>query len=330
MGTDKEKTVKKTSIGGQALIEGVLMKGPTKTAIAIRTQEGEIQIEDFGGAPLKEKYKILGVPFIRGVAGFIESMAQGYKALMRSAELSGMDLAEGEEELSGFEKWLFKVCGDKLFNIIMAIAMVLGLALSFFLFFWLPTIAFRGIDYLCGGALTQSGLTVYQSIFEGVLKMIIFTVYLWFCSRLKDIRRVFEYHGAEHKSIFCYEKGLELTVENVKAQSRFHPRCGTSFMILMLVIGIIVGMFVPSMKGIAFGTILRALSKIALLPVVMALGYELLKLSGRHDNIFTRIIAAPGMWMQRLTTNEPDESQIECAIASLNAVIPENKEADNW
>lgn len=325
MAKNKDSAIKKTSIGGQALIEGVMMKGPEKTVLAVRNPENKIIVEDFGGAPLKSKYKILGVPIIRGVAGFVESMAQGYKALMRSAELSGMDMVEDEQDPSKLEK----VLGDKLFTVIMIIAMVIGVALAFLLFMYLPTLIFSGLEWLIP-ALKQEGLTVYRSVFEGVIKIAIFVAYIYFCGKMKELRRVFEYHGAEHKTIFCYEKGLDLTVENIKKQSRLHPRCGTSFMILMLVIGIVVGMFIPNLSAIPFGNLLRAVIKIALLPITMGIGYELLKLCGRHDNWFTRVIAAPGMWMQRLTTKEPDASQIECAIAALSAVIPENKEADKW
>lgn len=318
-----ENVIKKTSIGGQALIEGVMMKGPEKTFIAVRNPDGGITKEQFGSVPLKEKFKILGIPIIRGVSGFIESMLVGYKALMRSAELSGMDLEEDEENLSKFEKTLNRIFGEKLFNAIMILALILGIGLAFFLFMYLPSLLYSGIEYLIP-ALKQE-TTVYRSFFEGFLKIAIFVVYIYLCGRMKELRRVFEYHGAEHKTIFCYEKGLPLTVENVKKQSRFHPRCGTSFMILMLVIGIVAGMFIPPMNNL-----LRAVFKILLLPVTMGVGYELLKFCGRHENFLTRIISAPGIWMQRLTTNEPDDSQIECAIAAMEAVIPEDKEADVW
>lgn len=333
MAKNKDKVLKKTSIGGQALIEGVMMKGPQRTVMAVRNPEGEIVVEDFGGAPLKEKYKILGLPFIRGVVGFVESMVQGYKALMRSAEIAGLE-EDSEEELSKFEKWLNKVFGEKLFNFLMVIAMVLGIGLAFFLFMYLPSLLYSGLEALIPALKQPDGQTVYRSIFEGVLKMIIFVFYIWLCGRMKELRRVFEYHGAEHKTIFCYEHGLELTVENVKKQIRFHPRCGTSFMILMLIIGMLAGMLIPDMRAYfdsAFvGNLVRALLKIALLPLVMAVGYELLKICGRYDNVFTRMIATPGLWMQRLTTCEPDDSQIECAIASMKAVIPEDGESDKW
>lgn len=332
MAKNKNKVLKKTSIGGQALIEGVMMKGPQKTVMAVRNPEGEIVVEEFGGAPLKEKYKIIGLPFIRGVVGFIESMMQGYKALMRSAEIAGLEEDDGEE-LSKFEQWLNKVFGEKLFNILMVVAMILGIGLAFFLFMYLPSLLYSGLESLIP-ALKQDGQTVYRSVFEGVLKMAIFVLYIWLCGRMKELRRVFEYHGAEHKTIFCYEYGLELTVENVKKQKRFHPRCGTSFMILMLILGMLAGMLIPDMRAYFdnefVGNLVRAVCKIALLPLVMSVGYELLKICGKYDNFLTRLIATPGMWMQRLTTQEPDDSQIECAIASLKEVIPEDGESDKW
>lgn len=213
----------------------------------------------------------------------------------------------------------------------MVIAMVLGFGLAFVLFMWLPTQLFTWLsDWLNIPAGGDSKLL--RSVFEGVVKIIVFVVYISLCSRLNDIKRVYQYHGAEHKSIFCYEKGLPLTVENIQKQSRFHPRCGTSFLILMLILGIAAGLFIPVFTAFnpIVNSLLRAVCKIAVIPLVMGVGYELLKLCGRYDNLFTRIISAPGLWMQRLTTKEPDESQIECAIAALTAVIPENSEDDRW
>lgn len=322
---------KKTSIGGQALIEGVMMRGPKRTVMAVRNVNGEIVTEEFGGAPIKEKYKVLGLPLIRGVAGFIESMLTGQKALMRSAEISGEDF---EDELSPFEQKLANFFGDKLWSVMMAVAMVLGIALAFVLFIFLPSQLYTWLAVWLNIPEPASGeLNILRSVFEGVLKIAIFVLYVFLCSRMSEIKKVFQYHGAEHKTIFCYENGLPLTVENVKTQSRFHPRCGTSFLILMLVLGIIVGMFIPPFHVSTLAVVnnlLRALCKIALLPLVMGIGYELLKLSGRYDNFLTVAIRTPGMWMQRLTTKEPDDKQIECAIASMLAVIPENSEEDNW
>ena len=330
MAKEKNKVLKKTSIGGQALIEGVMMKGPHKTAMAVRNPNGEIQIEEFGSAPLKEKYKILGIPVLRGVVSFIESMLSGYKALMRSAEISGMDLEE--EEPSAFEQKLMNLFGDKLWKIVMVIAAVLGVALGFLLFMWLPTQLFDLATKIPGAPEAVKSQVIYRSVFEGILKIIIFVVYIILCSQMKEIKRVFQYHGAEHKSIFCYEKGLPLTVENVKIQSRFHPRCGTSFLILMLILGIVAGLFIPVFTAFnpVVNSLLRALCKIAILSIVMGVGYELLKLCGRYDNFLTSIISAPGTLMQRLTTKEPEDDQIECAIASLLEVIPENAEDDKW
>ena len=325
-----DKVKKKTSIGGQALIEGVMMKGPHKTAMAVREPGGNITVEDFGGKALKEKYKILGIPFLRGVMTFVESMTSGYKALMRSAEISGMELED--EEPSKFEKKLTSIFGDKIFNFIMILASVLGIGLGFALFMWLPSQLYDLALKIPGLPEGIGDKIIYRSVFEGVIKIVIFVCYIALCSQMKEIKRVFQYHGAEHKSIFCYEKGLPLTVENVMKQSRFHPRCGTSFLILMLILGIIAGLFVPvftTFKPVV-NSLLRALCKIAILPIVMGIGYELLKICGRYDNFLTRIIATPGLWMQRLTTKEPAADQIECAIASLEAVIPENEEDDKW
>jgi len=320
---------KKTSIGGQALIEGIMMKGPHKTTMAVRNPKGEIVLEDVEFKAAKEKYKILGVPIIRGVVGFIESMLSGYKTLMRSAEIAG---EIEDEELSPFEEKMIKLFGDKLWNGLMVIAAILGVGLAFVLFMWLPTQLYTWFSDLLNLPSGADEIKIVRSAFEGIIKIVIFVIYIALCSRMNEIKRVYQYHGAEHKSIFCYEKGLPLTVENIKKQSRFHPRCGTSFLILMLILGIIAGLFVPVFTAYStfVNSLLRALCRIAILPIVMGVGYELLKLCGRYDNIFTRIISAPGLWMQRLTTKEPDDSQIECAIAALEAVIPENSEDDRW
>ena len=310
---------KKTSIGGQALIEGIMMRGPKRSVMAVRKKDGSIDISERKFTDLKAKYPILKLPIIRGVAGFIESMTVGYKAMMDSAEISGyLD----EEELKKEEK----KDESKLMAVITVIATVLAVILSVGLFIYLPSLAFKGVNYLAGGVLSP-----LQSLFEGILKIIIFLGYMYVVSLMKDIDRVFRYHGAEHKTIFCYEAGEELTVENVRTKGRFHPRCGTSFMILMLIVSIfitfILDAIVPWLKGVLWA---RTIIKLLLVPVICGIGYELIKICGKYDNIATRIVAAPGLWIQRITVKEPDDSMIEIAIAAMKEVIPENSNEDNW
>lgn len=304
----------RTSIGGQALIEGVMMRGPQKLMACVRNPQGEIVEKEIEYTPLQKKHKVLGIPVLRGVVGFVESMVLGYKTMMYSAEVSGMEEMEAE---SKFDKWLEKTFGDKLMKVAGVIGGVLGLALAVVLFFWLPTFLFN----LIPGTGEGGALGGWRPVFEGVLRMLIFIGYLALVSHMPEIRRVFQYHGAEHKTIFCYESMEELTVENVKKHSRFHPRCSTSFLIIMLIIGIIIGFFIKTPDPV-----LRTLFKLLLLPLIMGVGYELIRLCGRHDNIVTRVIATPGLWMQRLTTKEPEDEMIEVAIQALRQVVPENGE----
>ena len=413
------KTKKITSIGGSALIEGIMMRGPKKNTVCVRTGKDELYTEDVTITFLAQKAKIFKLPFFRGFAGLIDSMRLSYKSLMLSAD-KAVESVEIDEEPSKFEKWLDDKFGDKLMKILMAFASVLGVALAIGLFFFLPSFlfdvsgnfipAFRD-DSVYSYAVTDNTTTVqfmdeaekeltvpfavtdtgkvwtvldekdenglykitvtdetnpvgngtvsmrntrnwkrvyiktaengaalsakqkmdvsqeglqrlWKSIFEGVLKIVLFLGYIILVSQTKDMKRVFMYHGAEHKTIFCYENDEELTVANVKKQIRFHPRCGTSFMVIMLLLGILIGLFVPANPfGIAF---LRPLFKILLIPVTCGIGYELIKLCGRHDNTFTRIIAAPGLWAQRITTKEPDDDMIEVAITAIKAVIPDD------
>ena len=330
---DKEK-LHRTTIGGQALIEGIMMKGPEKTAMAVRKKDGEIVIEEKEN---KQKRWYNKVPFIRGTVNFVSQLADGYYYLSRSAELSGVADDDGEEEeMTKFEKWLDDKLGDKLMGAVMTIAMVLGVALAIVLFVFVPTWLFMLLQLIVGEA---ADLSPFQSLFEGVLKIAIFVTYMWVVSRTESIRRTYEYHGAEHKTIFCYEKGLDLTVENVKPQTRFHPRCGTSFIFLVLLISILIYSIAPINNQMfidAFGVsdglamILRVSCKLLLLPVIVSISYEVIRLAGRYDNVITRIISAPGLALQRLTTKEPDDKEIEAAIAAMNAVIPEDKESDKW
>ena len=314
----------KTSVGGQALIEGVMMQGPKGTATAVRKTDGTIVTEYHKTTRLRDKNKFFNIPIIRGVVAFIESMIMGYKMLMYSAEVSGMEDIE-EAEMTKFEKWMNEKLGDKLMNIIMGIASVLGVALAFLIFFYLPVFIFNRVNAIANGSLTP-----WQGTFEGVLKIIIFVGYMLVVSQMKDIKRVFQYHGAEHKSICCYESGLELTVENVKQCTRFHPRCGTSFMFVMLILSIFVvtllSLFVPD--ELKQNTVLWTLIKLPMIPIIMGIGYEFIRYAGKHDNLLVKILSAPGLWMQRITTKEPDDAIIEVGIASLQAVITDNPEDD--
>ena len=319
----KNSTKKITSIGGSALIEGIMMRGPKRTTVCVRTGENEISSEDISINTIPSKCKLFKLPFLRGIAGLIDSMRLSYKSLMLSAD-KAIEAGEiEEEEPSKFEKWLDEKLGDKLVKILMVFASILGVAIAVGLFFFLPSFIF---DFTANYVPAFKGdgevAVFWKSVFEGVLKIVLFLLYIVVCSQMNEMKRVFMYHGAEHKTIFCYENEEELTVENVKKQTRFHPRCGTSFMVLMLIVGIVVGLFVPVAPfGIGF---LRPVFKILLLPVSCGIGYELIKICGKHDNLFTRIIAAPGLWAQRITTKEPDDKMIEVAIEAIKAVIPED------
>ena len=354
---------KKTSIGGQALIEGIMMRGPKKTAMAVRNLDGEIILERWETETLC-KAKIARLPIIRGVIGFISSMVYGYKALMRSAEIAGLDEVEEElkkEKQAKKEKKRAQKAsedtdtavdtehaidaeeattdeskdGDKSSSAfttgLMIVATVLGVVLSIGLFIVLPTFIYNWISPLFPDSVTQNPTlnSLVKSVFEGVLKITILVGYMLLVSLMKDIRRTFQYHGAEHKTIFCYEHGKELTVENVRGERRFHPRCGTSFLILMLLVSIFISFFIDpffSLIGIPhLHVAIRALVKLLLMPLIMGIGYELIKLAGRHDNLFTRIISAPGVWLQHVTVLEPTDDMIECAIMAFKEVIPEDE-----
>ena len=387
---------KKTSIGGQALMEGIMMRGPKMTAMAVRNPKGEIVLEKWRTSTGKVS-KIKKLPILRGVFGFIDSMKTGYKSLMRSAEIAGLEDAlneadaekeakkaakkaakqakngepaveepiveetvveetvveetvaeetvaeetvteqtESEKTETKSEKKAEKKESSALMNGIMIVASVLGVVLALVLFSWLPTELYGHLqNWLPFLPLENMALnSLLKSAFEGILKITILVAYMLAVRLMKDIRRTFQYHGAEHKTIFCYENGLELTVENVRMQKRFHPRCGTSFLILMLLVGIFVGFFIDPLFVLIFGEsvdlnemkmrLLRAAIKTLLLPLIMGVGYELIKLAGRQDNWFTRLISAPGKWMQRITVMEPTDDMIECAIAAFVEVIPDD------
>lgn len=314
---------KKTSIGGQAIIEGVMMRGPHKTAMAVRKADGEILVEtNENGAVTKNK--ILKLPIIRGCVNFFASLVVGMKALMFSADQ--VDFEEEEEE-SKFDKWLEEKFGDKIKDIVIYAAIAISVVMSVALFIMLPTLLTRGIEWLLGlTPLAAAAKTkAFTSITEGIIKMIIFIGYLAIVSQMKDIKRVFEYHGAEHKTIACYENGEELTVENVRKHERFHPRCGTSFLLFVMIVSIILFAVLPKT-----GVVLRMVMRLLLLPVVAGISYEIIKWAGRSENACVACLSKPGLWLQRLTTREPDDSQIEVAIKSMEAVIPENSEEDKW
>lgn len=384
--------VKKTSIGGQALIEGIMMRGPKKTTMAVRNPEGKMVLESWE-TDNSEKPKIYRVPFLRGIFGFIDSMKLGYRCLMRSAEIAGLDDVpdklkqndiNGKNENVVDDAASVKIADSEVLmvdavtnditnkqtevknddvccnsdtpshgtdkaatdndtaksgsiqpwvmNLIMIISTVLGVVLALVLFKTLPEVLYSLLTHLFPVLKGEGyGFSLLRAVFVGIIKIIILVCYMLAVSLMKDIRRTFMYHGAEHKSIACYERGLELTVDNVRIQRRFHPRCGTSFLILMVLVGIFLTMFIPAQlcESAVLNVVLRTLISIALLPVMMSIGYELIKLAGKYDNVFTRIISAPGMWLQRITTREPDDSMIECAIAALKDVIP-NDNSDDW
>jgi uncharacterized protein YqhQ len=305
----------KTSIGGQALIEGIMMLGPEKRAIVCRGS-GEMVEKVEKVTPLKAKSPVLGLPLIRGVAAFISSMINGVKALSFSADQLPEDM---QEEPDKIDLWIEKhFSNETAQKLIIGVAVVLGIALSLFLFLFLPT-------FIVGLFPAVKANFYWRTLLEGILKLVIFFIYLILCSKMKDMKRLFAYHGAEHKTIFCYEKGLPLTVENVRPQPRLHPRCGTSFIFVVIIISIIAGSFIH-----VSDTLLRMGLKFLMLPLIVGLSYELNRWVGRHDNICSAILSWPGKQFQRITTNEPDDEMIECAIRALELVIPEEKGSDAW
>lgn len=324
--SEKEK-IKYSGVGGEALIEGIMMKGPYGAAMACRMPDGTIDLTRKEFKSVTDKFKILKKPFIRGPVNFVEQMLFGYKCMMESAEKTAFDTNDmNEEEMSKFDKWLSDHFGPKMMAVIGAVAMVLGFGLAFLIFFYIPTLVTDLInDHIANGNLDR-----FRPLIEGVMRMIIFVVYMWAVSQMSDIKRVFKYHGAEHKSIFCVEHGLELTVENVRKQSRFHPRCGTSFIFITIILSIVVSSLVvviaPEIRDIRW---LWIVVKILLLPLIMSIGYECIRIAGKHDNAFTRALSAPGLMMQRITTKEPEDDIIEVGIAAIKAVINPPEETNN-
>lgn len=311
----------KTMCGGQALIEGIMMRGPKKQAIVVRRQDGglETKLEDLRF--IKDVHPILGVPMIRGVVNFVDSLVAGVKALMYSADFYPDD--DTPAEPSKFDKWLEAHFSDeKLMKLVVGLSVTAGIVLSVVLFFLLPT--------LLGTAVTLvTDSILIRNLTESLLRVAIFILYLILCSKLKDMARVFQYHGAEHKTIFCYEAGLPLTVENVRTMPRHHPRCGTSFLFVVIIVAIIVSCIVFSIFQVQ-NVWLRMLAHLILLPVVVGISYEFNRYVGRHDTAVTRFLTAPGLWLQNWTTNEPDDSMIEVGIEALRLVLPEEKGTDAW
>ena len=374
---------KRTSIGGQALMEGIMMRGPKRTAMAVRNTKGEIVVEEFETKG-KARPAITRWPLIRGIFGYIDSMTVGYKCLMRSAELSGLeDIVEespkkkkkreeaeaarraGEQTAPPYadtaevnsdvrcdgsvvdeagntaepaepeEKEKEEKLPSWVMTVMMVVSVVFAMVLALGLFMYVPTKLYEWIAPHVGFLQGENSAlnSLWKSVFEGVLKIVLLVGYMALISLMKDIRRTFMYHGAEHKTIFCYEAGLPLTVENVRAQRRFHPRCGTSFLILMLLVSIFIAFFIDPLSiligGQVLPPILRTVVKLLLLPLTVGVGYELIKFAGRHDNWFTRVISAPGVWLQHITVFEPTDDMIECAITAVKMVIPED-ESDRW
>lgn len=314
--SDKKQCFK-TSIGGQALIEGVMMRGPEKTCMAVRVPDGSITVEEVSDARDKKFPKFLKLPIIRGVVNFVQSMILGYKTTMRSAELSGM---EEIEEPSKIDRFLTEKLGEKIYTIVGLIGGVLGVVLAVLLFVFVPTFLVKMFNtYIFD-------LKMFTAAAEGIIKIAVFISYIALVGLMPDIKRVFSYHGAEHKTIACYEAGEELTVENVRRHRRFHPRCGTSFILIILILSIVLFLAVPSGMQILY----RFLLRILMLPLTVGIGYEIIKFVGKHDNKFTRVISAPGLWLQNLTTKEPDDDMLEVAIQSLKAVMPEDRDDAKW
>ncbi len=318
-----EAVCHKTSIGGQAVIEGIMMRGPKESAIAVRKPDGEIIVEKKPVNSFVAKYKINKIPFVRGVFAFVESLVEGTKALMFSAEFFDIeedDTKKKKEEMSEEEIKKLEAKEKKSLNFAIYFSVVVALIFSVGVFMMLPT-------FLVGLVRDYIGITnnIFTTLIEGIIRILIFLAYVVLVSKMEDIKRVFQYHGAEHKTIFCYEAGEELTIENVKKQKRLHPRCGTSFLIFVMIISIILFSFISWEDKI-----MRIVIRLLLLPVVAGISYEIIKFAGRHDGAIVRIISAPGMWLQKITTKEPDESQIEVAIEALKSVLTDDKNDDKW
>lgn len=305
----------KTTIGGQSILEGIMMKGPRRSCTVVRKPNGQLAVKNEETVPLKEKYKLAGLPVVRGFLMMVQSLADGFRAIDYSARF----LEEEEDsEPSGFEKWLMNTFGEGIIETILyGFSMILGIGLAIGLFVLLPALAAN----LLPERVPRLGI----NLVEGILRIVIFIGYMCVMSWIPDMKRTFRYHGAEHKTIYCYEKGMELTTENVRIQPREHPRCGTSFLFVVMIISILVFSLVT-----AESKLIQLLMRIILLPIVIGISYECNRLAGRHDNLLARIMRWPGMMLQRITVLEPDDSMIEVAIEALQHVIPEHKGEDAW
>lgn len=305
------------AVGGQALMEGIMMKGPKGMAMSLRLPDGtiETQMKDF--VSIRKKFKPFNIPLVRGVVSFIESMISGYKLLMESAEKTALDDMEAENE-SKLDKWLSDHFGPKMMAVIGFISAVLGVGISFLLFMYLPSLLFD----LTNKYIAKGAIDMWRAVFEGVIRVIIFIVYMALVARMKEIRRVYMYHGAEHKTIFCFEHGKELTVDNIRPEKRFHPRCGTSFIFVTIILSILIS----SIVSIAFPALtakrwLWIATKVLMLPAIMGVGFEFIQLAGKYPNKFTKLLSAPGLLMQRITTVEPTDDIIEVAIEAMKAAL---------
>ena len=334
----KKEKIKKTYIGGQAVMEGLMLKGKTAYATAVRDPDGNVQIESKRITPPEKRSKLSRFPIIRGVINFVESLVLGFKVLMRSADVA----AEEEETPSKVEKWLAEKHKVSITSVIEFFSVVLAIVFAFAIFFLAPQLLTKAISRWVGWGESPKGLDLlWFNLVEGGVRMAIFIAYITLITISKTLRRTYMYHGAEHKTIRCYEAGLPLTVDNVRPQTRLHPRCGTSFLLVVMVISILVFSVassalltaVPALEAIR-GTLgyrlLMVVFKLALLPIVVGITYEINRWCGRKDNALTRALSAPGMWIQNFTTYEPDDAMIEVAIAAVQAVLPEEEGADRW
>ena len=323
-------TGKKTTVGGQALIEGIMMKGVSVGAMAVRKKDGALHIEQW---ELPEKKWYNKAPFIRGCFNFVQTLREGYSCINKSAEISGIG---EDEEPTKFDKWLVKCFGEKgaaaVGEAIAGLLVFLMIAVMIVAFLFMPSFLFSLIENA-----VEADISIWKSAFEGIMKLLLFVGYMAVVAQMSTMKRMYGYHGAEHKTIACYEAGKELTVGNIRPMTRFHPRCGTSFIIITLLVSIIVYSVIPinpaewwGIENLALGAVLRVAIKLPFLPVIVGISYELIRLAGRYVNPFTKILSAPGLFMQRLTTREPDDSQIETAIAAVIPCLPKEGEDDNW
>lgn len=322
--SENKKQNNYVAVGGQALMEGIMMRGPKGTAMSLRLPDGSIETEMKEFTSLRKKYAFFRVPVIRGIVSFIESMVMGYGLIMESAEKT-TDMTESEQD-SKLDKWITEHFGPKMMAVLGTVATVLGILLSFVLFIWLPSFIFD----IFNNHVFDGKIQAIRPLFEGIIRIIIFVSYMFITAQMKEIKRVYMYHGAEHKTIFCFEHGKELTVENIKEEKRFHPRCGTSFIFVTIILSILIS----SLVAVIFPALTKTRAiwicvKLLLLPLIMGVGFEFIQLAGKYPNKFTRVLSAPGLAMQRITTSEPDDPIIEVAIAAMKAALSGKPEADN-